>query len=134
MSSEGEGRSLRILRQCPAPDAVDSVCQEVALSSQFKRTDQTTDACLAEFDLLRHKAWAGPSPKHLRLVRACRTRRSRAPESRRFWQARMAGWGSSAVAKQRRRLFVPRGGAARHGFLAAADIDSSADQETEFEA
>ena len=47
---------LQVLKQYLLPDASDHAYQDVWEPHQHKRTDQTTDRFLLEFDLLRTKA------------------------------------------------------------------------------
>ena len=52
-NNDGADRILTISQDYSAPDAVDSAHQGVARSFQFRRTNQTMDVNLAEFDLFR---------------------------------------------------------------------------------
>ena len=52
----GAPRILSILHARFAPGAIDAISQEVAKFMNLKRADQTTDAFLMEFDVLREKA------------------------------------------------------------------------------
>ena len=56
--SDGVGRVLGILRGSFAPDAIDSIFQDMAKCLCFTHTDQFTGAYLMEFDMLRQKAEA----------------------------------------------------------------------------
>ena len=75
VNNDGAERIVTILKDYIAPDAADSVDQEVARFLQSKRPGRTMDVHLAEFDLLRRKAeskmqMSGPRPKHLYTCRA----------------------------------------------------------------
>ena len=56
MGPGGATGIARLLHGYFAPDAADSVCEEVALSSPSKRATQTTDGYFARFDPLPRKA------------------------------------------------------------------------------
>ena len=51
----GAHQILRILRERFAPGAIGAIYEEVAKFTDFKRTDQTMDVYLIEFDMLREK-------------------------------------------------------------------------------
>ena len=55
---DGAGQILRIPGERFAPDAIDSIFQDVAKFAYFKRADQATDTRLMEFHMLRQNAEA----------------------------------------------------------------------------
>ena len=57
-NNDGARHVLGIRRGRFAPDAIDVIFQEVAKFMNSKRTEQTTDAYLVEFYVLREKAEA----------------------------------------------------------------------------
>ena len=121
-NNDGVERNLSILKDFSAPGAVDSVYEKVASFLRFKRTDQTLDAISWRSICYAKKRgprciWVGVSPNHLR--RSCGREKS-------LELARVqGGLGFLEVPKQIRRLFGPRGRAARRGVLVAADADMS---------
>ena len=53
---DGAEQILRILREYFAPDAIDSISQEIVKSMFFERTEQTMDTYIMEFGMLRGEA------------------------------------------------------------------------------
>ena len=57
-NNDGVTQILRILKDHFAPEAIDAVFKDVGKFEKFKRTDQSLDTYLLEFEVLRHKAEA----------------------------------------------------------------------------
>ena len=54
--SDGGSKLSDILRNCFAPEAVGAIRQQVMRFTRFRRTDQSIDEYIAEYDLLCWKA------------------------------------------------------------------------------
>ena len=136
--NSGAGQVLNFSREYPAPESVDSVNQEANLFSQFKTADQTLDAHIVEFDLLRQKEsrmqMGGAFPGALAHVLRMRNAALPRAEKSSILAGAQGNVGFPAVAEQLRRLFGPRGGAAHQDVFVAADIDLSSEEETDFDA
>ena len=55
-NSIGVAKTSDVLRNYFAPEAVDAIRQQVMRFTRSRRTDQSVDEYIAEFDLLRRKA------------------------------------------------------------------------------
>ena len=128
MSNRAAEKILNISRESFAPAAADSVYQRVFRFSQLKRTDQTTDVLLAEFDFLwcnevSKMRMGGASPGAFAPV--SRMQKAELPRSEKsaVMASAQGSFGFVAMAKAMRRLSCPCGGAARRDVLVAADFE-----------
>ena len=109
-NNDGVDRILAILRAYFAPEAVESGNQEVVRSPQLKRTAQTVDVYLAEFDLLLRQAGSkmrkgGDRPESSESVLCIRNASLSGKGDSLVSASAQGGLGSSDVAKQMGRLF-----------------------------
>ena len=135
---DGVEHISEILRERFAPRPIDSILQDMAKFSFFKRTGQNMDAYLMVFDMLRQRAEA-------RMITGCGFPDELLPELRRQNAALaenentlvLASLGNTlalqSVSAQMRRLFGPCFYASRQDVLVAADTDT-APGEADFEA
>ena len=107
---DGAKRISELLRDYFAPEALDSVYQEVVRFSQFGRAAQTTDGFLVRLDLPHKKAASkkqggeGPFRKYSRRCCAFLMPPYPARKNRRSLPGYMGNLGISAVARQMGRL------------------------------
>ena len=137
-NSDGAERISRISRERLAPDAIDSIFQNVVKVMYFKRTDQKMDMHVMVFEMLREKA---ESRMLMRsgfpdaFVPAPRTQN--AALSKNGKTIALASLGNTLAfpqaSAQMRRLFGPCGYASRQDVLAAQDMDTVSEEE-DFEA
>ena len=112
-NNDGAQQISRILRERSAPDDIDAIFQEVAKFTNFERTDRTMDIYLMEFDVLRKEAevrmatGSGFPDEYTPLLRM---RNAGSPKMRNLRHTLAFPEAST----QKRRLFGPRGNAARH--------------------
>ena len=137
-NARGVAHTLRILRERSAPDAMDSIFQDMAKFTYFKRTGQNMDTYLMEFDMLRQKAEArmlmgSGSPDEFAPVLFVQN----AALTKNEKTLALASSGNTlafeSVSAQMRRLFGPCDYASRQDVLAAADMDTVPEDE-DFEA
>ena len=125
-------------RELFAPDALDSAIQGVVRLPQFKRAAQMLDEFLARFHLLRRDAepqmQLGRGPPRPALVICSTTASPPRPEKSLAKASVQGNLGLSAVPRQMRRLFGPRGGVVRWGGLAATDADVNSNGGDDFAA
>ena len=132
-NNDGARRILRIIWKRGAPGAVDEIYQEVAKFMNSKRTDQSMDVSLTEFDVSREEearvVIGGGFPDGCVSIRcaqnAARSKNERPP----VLASRHNTLAPPEVSSQMRRLFGPRGNAARRGVLLAADSDTASGEE-----
>ena len=128
-NDDGVRHFLRILRERCVPDATDAIGQGGAMFMRFRLAGQTTDVYVMEFDVLREKAEArmatgGGFPDEFVSIGCAQN----APAPEREKSLAVASFGSTlacpAMANHMRRLFGPRGSAARQDVLSAAEFDT----------
>ena len=123
-----------ILRERFAPDAIDSVFQDVAKFMYFNRMDQKMGTYLLEFDMLRRKAEARMligSGFPDECVSALRTQNASLSENEKTLAPAsfLNALSFAGVSAQMCRLFGPRGYASRQDVHVAAEIDTASEEE-----
>ena len=130
--SDGVTKSMQMLRDSFAPEALNFVRREVARFMHFKRSTHTMEENLVRFDLLRSKTesrmlMGGPSPKTFgSILRMQETSLSRTDKSLVSVSAQ-GDWRMASVETQRRRFFGSAGNVVRRDVLAATDMGQKAD-------
>ena len=123
----------RILRERLAPDVTDALHRDVVKFMNCKRVDQTMDTYLMEFDVTREKAetrMATGSGFPDEFASVLRTHNA-VPENGKSLEPASIRRNPTfpEVSSRMRRLFGPRGSAARQDVLAAADLDAVSEEE-----
>ena len=135
---DGVGQILRILRERFAPDAIDSILQDMIKFLYFKRTEQTMDTYIMEFEISRGKAeppvlMGSRFPDALVSVLCMQN----AALSKNEKTMALASLGNTLafplVSARMRRLFGPCGYASRQDVMVAQDMDTVSEEE-DFEA
>ena len=134
MDADGTEKILDLLREYFEPEAADSAYREVVRFSQLKRTGQTTDGFLVEFDFLCRKAesrmqGAGASPEAIASALRMQTATLSRSEKSLALAGAQGNLGNAEAARQMVRLFGPRRGVARQDVLAATTVAANSNDD-----
>ena len=127
MHPDGVMEIMQLLNGYFAPDAADSVYQEVACLLRFEQTAQTVDEHLVRFDPLSGKAESkmqmdGAFPAALASVLCTQHAFLYRPDKSLTPASVQGNLGISTVARQMQRQFGPCGGVVGQDVLAATDV------------
>ena len=137
-NSGGVDQILEISRGRLAPNSIGSISQDVVKFMYFKRTAQTIDTCIMEFERLRQKAEArmlmgfGLPDEFASILRMQNAGLSKNEKTMVLASLRNTA-ASPNASPQVRRVFGPCGYASRQDVFAAQDMDT-ASEEGDFEA
>ena len=125
-SNDGVLRRLDILKNYLASEAVGPIYREVACVLQYRRTAESIDEDIVEFDLLRHKAeskmeMGAGFPEALVPILCIRNAARSHEEQSSVLASTRRSPKFTDVAATMRRLFGSCGGAARHDILITED-------------
>ena len=133
-NSDGAAHISRTSRERFAPDAIDSISQDMARFMYFEQTDRTLDTYMMEFEMLRQKAeprmltGSGLPAEFVSVLCVKNVALPNNGETLALASVRNT-LAPPEVSTQMRRLFGSRGHAFGQDVLVAADMDTASEEE-----